>query len=137
MKQRILNPKDSSYVRYGGRGITFDPRWQEFSEFYSDMGDPPSIEHTLDRRDNDGNYTKENCRWVTFDVQMRNTRSNVYLEFNGISKILTDWAKDLGISPVTLRGRLNAGWPLGEALTLRKLPNNGRNSTRPSHQSAR
>ena len=137
MKQRVQNPKNTSYKKYGGRGIKLDPRWEDFAAFYEDMGDPPSEEHTLDRRDNDGDYTKANCRWATPAEQARNRRSNVYLEYNGISKTITDWAADLGISPLTLRGRLNAGWPLDEALTLRKLPNNGRNSTRPSNQSTR
>lgn len=137
MKQRIQNPKNTSYAKYGGRGIGMDPRWEDFATFYEDMGNPPSDEHTLDRRDNNGVYSKANCRWATPAEQARNRRTNVYLELDGVSKTITDWATELGISPLTLRGRLNAGWPLEEALTLRKLPNNGRNSSRPSNQPAR
>lgn len=137
MKQRIQNPKNTSYAKYGGRGIGMDPRWEDFAAFYEDMGNPPSDEHTLDRRDNNGGYSKANCRWATPAEQARNRRTNVYLELDGVSKTITDWATELGISPLTLRGRLNAGWPLEEALTLRKLPNNGRNSSRPSNQPAR
>lgn len=71
MKNRCENPKYVYYHRYGGRGISYDPRWKEFSEFYLDMGNPPQG-MTLDRINNDGNYCKDNCRWASKKTQAMN-----------------------------------------------------------------
>jgi hypothetical protein len=136
MKQRVSNPKSYSYKNYGGRGITMDPRWEDFENFYADMGDPPSELHTLDRRENDLGYTKANCRWATQEEQSKNKRTSVYLELNGVRKTIGDWASSLGIHSSALRARLNAGWSLEEALTTRKMPNNGRNSSRSPDKSS-
>lgn len=64
MKQRCTNPNYSHYHRYGGRGISYSSDWELFENFFRDMGQPPSSKHQLDRIDNDGNYCKNNCRWV-------------------------------------------------------------------------
>ena len=64
MKQRCSNPKNQRYKDYGGRGIQVSEEWQKFENFYADMGDAPKG-HQIDRTDNDGNYEKGNCKWVT------------------------------------------------------------------------
>lgn len=73
MKQRCLNPNHAKYWNYGGRGITIDPRWMEFEAFLEDMGTRPRGK-TLDRKDANGPYCKENCKWSTNRQQRRNQR---------------------------------------------------------------
>ena len=73
MKARCSNPNNPAYENYGGRGITYDPRWESFENFYGDMGDVP-VGMTLDRIDVNGGYCKENCRWTDKSTQAYNTR---------------------------------------------------------------
>lgn len=72
MWQRCTNPKNVRYARYGARGVTICDRWQSFENFLADMGPRPSVGHSVDRNDNDGNYEPSNCRWATRSEQQRN-----------------------------------------------------------------
>lgn len=75
MKERCYNPKSKRYEDWGGRGITVCDRWLEgFENFLADMGPRPSPRHSLDRKDNDGNYEPSNCRWATYSEQNLNRR---------------------------------------------------------------
>jgi len=74
MKSRCNNKKLKSYKDYGGRGITFCTRWDKFENFIADMGPRPSLNYSIDRIDNDGNYEPSNCRWATRQQQTRNKR---------------------------------------------------------------
>jgi hypothetical protein len=71
MKNRCICPTATHYYRYGGRGIKVCDRWQQFENFYKDMGERPEG-LTLDRIDNDGDYSKENCRWVSHQENCQN-----------------------------------------------------------------
>ena len=118
-KQRCENRNSRAYAAYGGRGIAMCERWRtSFSAFLEDMGPRPSKEHSLDRIDNDGDYSPENCRWAISKEQNRNTRQNRQITFGGVTKTLSEWAEDVGIHWSTLYYRLVLKeWPIKRALT--------------------
>jgi hypothetical protein len=124
MKQRCDDPKDAAYKNYGGRGIAYQTEWAEFEVFLADMGESPSG-MSLDRIDNDGPYSKLNCRWASRQTQNRNSRGNVVIEYLGEKKLLCEWAEQLGIRYGTLHTRLfKLGWSTERAFKPRDVPNN-------------
>ena len=96
---------------YSCRGIVYDERWKSFENFLEDMGEAPEG-LSLDRIDCNGNYHKANCRWATRVEQANNTRANVFIEWDGKRQTRSQWEKELGMRPTTLRSRIRAGWPL-------------------------
>ena len=106
-----------SNARYGGRGIKVCERWlNDVSAFIADMGPRPSLAHSIDRIDNDGDYEPGNCRWATATEQARNRRSSKLYSYNGESKTLTAWSEVSGVLSGTIWFRVKAGWSLGEAI---------------------
>jgi hypothetical protein len=82
MKQRCYNPQYTRYKNWGGRGIRVCDRWlNSFENFLIDMDSKPSPEHSLDRKDNDGDYEPSNCRWAT-DMEQRRNRTRRYANLN-------------------------------------------------------
>jgi hypothetical protein len=100
---------------YSARGITYDKRWDVFENFLADMGEAPDG-LSLDRINVNGNYEKANCRWATREQQANNTRANVFIEWNGKRQTRSQWEKEFGMRPTTLRSRLKAGWPMERAM---------------------
>jgi len=118
MRQRCENPNHERYSRYGDRGITVCDRWSDYPTFISDMGERPSNNHSIERRDNDGNYCPENCSWELPIVQNRNSSHNKLITFNDKTQCVSEWAEEIGIEYGTLSRRINAyGWPIERALT--------------------
>lgn len=118
-KERCLNKSNKAYQKYGGRGIKICDRWSKsFLDFLKDMGNAPSKNHSLDRRNNNGNYCPENCRWATKKQQANNTRWNRVIVFKGVKKNLIQWSEITGIKYVTLKHRLNRGWSIEKALGI-------------------
>ncbi len=116
MIARCTNPNEHCYGNYGGRGIKVDARWMLFENFYEDMGDkPPSL--TIERINNDGNYEKGNCRWASRPEQTRNTRKTRRLTLDGVTKCISEWARDFGVSTHTIARRLR-----GKPLAIYKRP---------------
>lgn len=111
MKKRCYYHKTNGYENYGGRGISVCERWlHSFKNFYEDMGPRPGNKYKLDRKDNDGNYNPDNCRWATPKESKRNTRFNVFLTHDGKTFCISEWAEKLGVSRNLLWNRKNFGW---------------------------
>ena len=117
MKARCSRPSARLYARYGGRGIRVDPGWLDFAGFLRDMGEAPP-DMTIDRIDNDGHYTRDNCRWASRTTQAENRSSVTLYEWRGARRSLAEWARVTGIGRLTLRHRIIiAGWPFERAFT--------------------
>lgn len=107
MRRRCSHKMRSAYKDYGGRGISFCERWHSFENFLADMGPRPSALHTLDRKDNNGNYSPGNCQWSTKKEQARNRRGNSLWTSNGVTHTLAYWAEILGVKHTTLSSQLH------------------------------
>lgn len=116
MRRRCENPKDTRYSEYGGRGITVCERWQIFTNFLEDVGKRPTMEHSLDRQDNNKGYFKENVGWSTTKQQMNNKQNTHMLTVDGETKPLQIWCELLGLNPKTVSTRLCRGWSAARAL---------------------
>lgn len=118
MRSRCLNPKHHAYANYGGRGISIDPRWSSFETFLEDMGARPSLDHSLDRKDNNQGYGPNNCRWATDKEQRRNCRRSRMVSHDGRTQTLAAWAEETGFSRGVIFERLKRGWDPSRALSI-------------------
>ena len=117
MRRRCDRPTNKDYAYYGGRGISVDPRWDSFGNFLEDMGRCPD-KYVLDRINTDGNYCRDNCRWVSKTVNQRNTRRANLITWQDRTQHIMDWAVELGIPYETLRSRvIRKKWDVDRAMT--------------------
>lgn len=129
MKQRCFNPNVKGYERYGGRGITVCKRWREsYFPFIEDLGVRPAKGMSLDRKDNDGNYSCGKCdecrrngwtanvHWATKQEQVNNSTSVRWLTCNGKTQTIAQWTREKGLRKGTIVNRLADGWSVEDAI---------------------
>lgn len=118
MIKRCTNKNRAFYERYGGRGIYVCNEWLDFKNFLRDMGQCPEG-YTLERINNDGPYSKENCKWATKKEQARNRCSNRIIEANGERKTLAEWCEIANLPYARVKARIDKlGWSAESALEL-------------------
>lgn len=124
MKRRTMAESSPKYNDYGGRNITMCEEWRtDFASFYEwAMTHGYQDGLSIDRADNDGPYSPENCRWVTMKTQGNNRRGNRIIEYKGEKKTLSQWAEQLGIPKARIYKRAENDLPVEELLYPGKLP---------------
>jgi hypothetical protein len=111
MLNRCRNEKTEAFKNYGGRGIKVCERWKTLTGFVTDMGEPPTDKHTLERINNDGSYEPGNCRWATHREQCYNKRNTRHFTVDGVTLSVAEWCQRTGLSYSCLFYRIRNGWP--------------------------
>lgn len=127
MLSRCYNQEDISYKHYGAKGVTICDEWlgehgvENFAKWAYENGydeDAKRGKCTLDRIDVNGNYEPSNCRWVDMKIQSNNKSNNFFIDINGVSKTLTEWCREYGVSNVqSVYRRIKKGMDVETALT--------------------
>ncbi len=123
MRGRCNNPNNTSYLRYGGRGIKVCDEWNDFSAFAVwsyENGYDENAEYqqcTIDRIDNDGDYCPENCRWSNATDQNLNQHDTELISYDGKQMTICQWADFLGVKRSMLIHRKKHGWDIERMLT--------------------
>ncbi len=118
---RCTNKNSKDYYKYGARGITVCESWIDINVFVRDMGQRPTKQHSIDRIDNNGPYSKENCRWATKSEQNYNKRDTVYLEYQGQKHTIKEWSEITGLSVGIIRSRRCLKWSDERILSTPRL----------------
>jgi hypothetical protein len=122
MVQRCTNPRNPTFPNYGGRGIEVYGPWRNVATFIRDIealiGPRPTLKHSIDRIDTNGNYEPGNVRWATAKEQMANTRMNRRLTYRGEVIHLAELARRCGLTREALAARLRRGWSVEDAATV-------------------
>jgi hypothetical protein len=115
MHQRCYNPNNTKYKNYGARGIKVCKQWHSYDNFLAYMGEKPKGK-SIERIDNDGNYSPYNCEWRSPRRQANNRRNNRLITFKGKTRTLAQWARSINVPWHTLYWRLE-NWSVNAALT--------------------
>lgn len=119
MRQRCYNPNRNDYKHYGGRGINICSAWGEYAKFKKwALENGYTSELTLERINNNGDYSPENCRWIPFPEQRANTSQTRIITINNESKPLKYWCEDYGISYHAVCQRIHRGMDEISALLI-------------------
>lgn len=122
LRQRCTNPNEAKYKNYGGRGIGYSERWDTYANFLEDMGQAPPG-YSLGRIDNDGHYTKDNCRWET-PVQQANNRRQRNDNTSGVAGVTYNKLENVWVARGIYSGErivLYRGTSYDDAVKARKL----------------
>lgn len=123
MIARCYKQNCRGYERYGGRGISVCDHWRHsFINFWEDMKEGYSPDLQLDRRDNDGNYQKDNCQWSSKSEQQSNRACTIFIEAFGRKQTAPQWSRETGVNVETIRARIYKGWKPEDAVSLKKRP---------------
>lgn len=125
IKKRCYNPNENCYHRYGGRGIKMHPDFllpdgEGFKNFLEHVGKRPSKEHSIDRKNYDGDYEYGNLKWSTIIEQANNTSSNLYIHYKDKTQTLANWCRELNCNYNLINDRLLSGWSFEKAITQPK-----------------
>lgn len=125
MKRRCYNKNCRDYKNYGSRGISVCDEWLEFVPFMNwSLENGYSDDLEIDRINNNGNYEPNNCRYVTKKINASNKRNNHYATIKGVTKTITEWAEESGISRKTIQSRIKYGWEDERLILPAKFGNN-------------
>lgn len=117
IKTRCYNSKTSKYKYYGGKGITMSNEWKNsFLQFFEDMGEKPSKNHSIERDDVDGNYCKENCRWILMSEQGKNKTNSIKITYNGVTENPEYWESITGLPKSLIINRYGKKWSIQDIL---------------------
>ncbi len=118
MKRRCYQSQNKRFDRYGGRGIKVCEEWHDFQNFFDwSLANGYKDNLTIDRKNIDGDYCPDNCRWADIYTQANNRSNNHFITYKGETKTLMEWSKKLNINYRTLQGRLQSGMSIEQALT--------------------
>jgi hypothetical protein len=123
MISRCYDPKNVSYHRYGGRGIQVCEEWIKSRESFISwsLKNMHGIKLSIDRIDNNGNYSPENCRWADIKTQLRNQNRNRLIAYQGKTQTVAAWAEELGHKQDTIHKRMERDLPLDKVLKVGML----------------
>ena len=127
MRSRCNNKNYYAYKWYGARGIKICKNWNDyftFREWALSSGWKEGLQ--IDRKDTNGDYCPENCRWANRKEQTNNKRNNINVTINGETHTLNEWSRIKNIHPATIRGRIRSGWKKENAILTPVKKNNVR-----------
>lgn len=116
IKARCYRKSCISYKNYGGRGIKMCNRWKRFDNFYDDMNKTYKKGLTIERVDVNKGYNINNCIWIPFEEQSKNTRRTVYLTCRGKKLSAIEWSKISGTKVSIILARKKRGWDIYDAI---------------------